>query len=151
MKIKLEVSTERSEEIKAYLIAHGIEVSDDSELVLLERSGFASHIAVHTADSTEKIFLPVSELVFAESYGHNIYIHTEKGLYISSEPLTHLMSLLDPVKFFRASNSVIISRLHVKEIRPTISRKFILRMSTGDLVDVTRSYYQDFKDYFGLA
>ena len=58
--------------------------------------------------------------------------------------------ILDNTKFIRVSNCAIIARLHVKRIKPSISMKFILTMSDGSLVDVTRSYYSSFKDFFGI-
>ena len=61
-----------------------------------------------------------------------------------------LESLLDPNKFLRVSKSVIIARKHVKKIRPSLSMKYILTMSDGTLVDVTRSYYSDFRRFFGI-
>ena len=61
-----------------------------------------------------------------------------------------LESLLDPREFLRVSKSVIISRKHVRKIRPSLSMKFILTMSDGTLVDVTRTYYSDFRRFFGI-
>ena len=58
--------------------------------------------------------------------------------------------MLDPDQFLRISNSVVIARNKVKSISPTLSMKFILTMQNGKKVDVTRSYYYIFKEYFGI-
>ena len=50
----------------------------------------------------------------------------------------------------RISNSVIINRRHLKEIIPSFSMKFRLRMSDGSIVEVTRSYYSSFKEAFRI-
>ena len=61
-----------------------------------------------------------------------------------------LETLLDPQEFLRVSKSVIISKKHIKRIRPSLSQKFILTLTDGTLVDVTRSYYNDFKRFFNI-
>ena len=61
-----------------------------------------------------------------------------------------LESLLDPQVFLRISKSVIIARNHVRKIRPSLSMKYILTLTDGTVVDVTRSYYSDFRRFFNL-
>ena len=73
-----------------------------------------------------------------------------KDTYRSRDRMYELESLLDPKDFLRVSKSVIIARKHVKKIRPSLSMKYILTMSDGTLVDVTRSYYSDFRRFFGI-
>ena len=45
---------------------------------------------------------------------------------------------------------MIIARRHVKKIRPALSMKFILTLSDGTVVDVTRSYYSAFREFFNI-
>ena len=61
-----------------------------------------------------------------------------------------LEAQLDPREFLRVSKSVIISRRHVKQIRPSLSMKYVLTLTDGTLVDVTRSYYSDFRRFFNI-
>ena len=70
--------------------------------------------------------------------------------YQLSERLYKVLDMLDPDQFLRISNSVVIARNKVKSISPTLSMKFILTMQNGKKVDVTRSYYYIFKEYFGI-
>ena len=99
----------------------------------------------------EKLRLKSEEIIFIESFGHSVVIHSTDGeCYYALDRLYQLTSILDNTKFIRVSNCAIIARLHVKRIKPSISMKFILTMSDGSLVDVTRSYYSSFKDFFGI-
>jgi len=49
-----------------------------------------------------------------------------------------------------AEATVIIAKANVKQIATTLSMKFILTMSNGKKVDVTRNYYYIFKESFGI-
>ena len=94
--------------------------------------------------------MAVEDIIYMESYGHSIDVVSDKGRFQSSEPLKNLLTVLDSTMFVRISNSVIINRRKLKEIIPSFSMKFKLRMSNGDIVEVTRSYYNSFREYFRI-
>lgn len=150
MKIKLAVSNERYEEVRSLLTEHGIEIDDDSDLVLREIDRFPGHLTVKDTASNERILLPVEEILYIETFGHIVEVHTQNETYQAPDRLYKIVDLLDPDKFLRISNSVVIARSHVRKISPTLSMKFVLTMSDGKRVDVTRSYYHTFKDYFDI-
>lgn len=149
MKIKLAVSDERIPELTEALTRAGFELDDAAELVILERDRYLSHLTVRDA-SGGRIHLAVEEVVFLESFGHSVTVHCLDGSYQCSDRLYQLSLMLDPKRFLRISNSVIIQRSQVKQIRPSLSMKFILLMADGSKVDVTRTYYNAFKESFGI-
>lgn len=150
MKIRLAVSKEKTDEVRDFLLAHGIELDDDADLILTEKSKHVSRLPLRDAATGEKVYLPVENIVFLESFGHEVYVHTDGKDYVTSDPLYQVQYLLDPVRFLRVSVSVIVARTHIREIKPTLSRKFVLVLSNGSIVDVTRSYYNAFKAEFGI-
>lgn len=77
-------------------------------------------------------------------------MHTSKETYKCSERLWQLEKSLNPAHFIRISNSVIIAREHIKGIKTALSQKFIVLLSNGTKVDVTRSYYYIFKSKLGI-
>lgn len=149
MKIKLLLNNDKYDLISKQLSSLGIEIDDDAEFILMERNSFISHLSLKDNDG-HKINIHIDDIIFIESYSHDIDVHTVDGCYKSTERLYQLCNILDPQKFLRISNSVIIARNHVKKIRPALSMKFVLTMSDGTLVDVTRSYYNIFKDFFNI-
>lgn len=149
MKFRLRVSDENYERIKAYLAEHDIGISEDAEFVISESSGYPGLLNVRN-EKKERLRIPAAEVVFIESFGKEIEIHTMRETYFSRDRMYQLESLLDPKEFLRISKSVIISKKHVKKIRPSLSMKFVLTMSDGNLVDVTRSYYSDFRRFFEI-
>ena len=150
MKVKLVVSNESYEEIKEFLIERGIEIDDDADLVLSENNRFPDNIVVKDIVKNERVVLSVEEIAYIETYGHTVEVHTQDKTYQAMDRLYKIVNQLNPEKFLRISNSVVISKDKVKKISTTLSMKFILTMVNGKKVDVTRSYYYIFKDSFGI-
>ena len=150
MNIRLNVSDEHYEEIAQKLTAAGFVIDDEAEFILTEQGRFAGHLSVKTKEG-EKLKLSIEEIVYIESLGHDVLVHGADGTcYYSYDRLYQLCAVLDNTKFLRVSNCAIISKAHVKKIKPSISMKFVLVMSDGALVDVTRSYYNSFRTFFQI-
>ena len=149
MKLRISVSEARYDAVKHQLEAHGLEISDDAEYMITETSRSSSLLPVRS-DDKESLMISPADVIYIEAFGKEIEVHTRQGTYYAKDRMYHLESLLDPREFLRVSKSVIISRKHVRKIRPSLSMKFILTMSDGTLVDVTRTYYSDFRRFFGI-
>lgn len=149
MKIRIAVSQEREQAVTEALLRAGFELDDEAELVVLENDQSARHLAVRDKDGN-RLHLAVEEIVFIEALGHSVLVHGMDGVYQTADRLYQLCLMLDPKQFLRISNSVIIQRHRVKKILPTMSMKFTLLMADGSRVDVTRTYYNSFKSFFGI-
>lgn len=150
MKIKLAVSDESYEEIKKFLEGKGIEIDNNASFLLIETDRYISHLTVRDSGNSSKLYISVEDIIYIESFGHTVEVHTSDGTYLSGERLYQLCCILNPQSFVRISNSVIIARNKVKQIIPAFSMKFTLEMVNGDKVYVTRSYYNIFKEFFGI-
>ena len=150
MKVKLVVSNERYDEIKRALATRGIEIDDTADLVLSENNRFPDNLIVKDVVKNERVVLSVEEIVYIETYRHTVEVHTKNETFQAMDRLYKIVNQLDPDKFLRISNSVVISKNKVKQISATLSMKFVLTMVNGKKVDVTRSYYYIFKDSFGI-
>lgn len=148
LKIKLEVSESSYNEIKNKLLEIGFEISDDAEFILTERNHYSNYISCRNEDTNCHIL--TNDIIFIESMGHDISLHTKDKTYKCNETLTSLEKFLNPDEFLRISKSVIISKNKVKAIRAGLSQKFIVTLSNGLKVDVTRSYYHIFRNEFGI-
>ena len=149
MKIRLNVSEDRYDEIKDKLVQAGFEVDDQGEFILTEIGAQNAFVAAKNEEG-QKIRVSVEKIIYIESFGHDVEVHTTEGMFYAQERLYQLAENLDRTRFFRVSNSVIISKNHVTKIRPTLSMKFVLTMVDGTQVDVTRSYYYAFKEFYGI-
>ena len=148
MKVKLMLSDEKYDRIAAELIAKGFEIDDDAEFILTERNFYARHLIGRRG---EEIFrLDTDKISHIESFGHEVIAHSGGWEYRINERLRRLEEMLDPKRFLRVSNSVIVAVTEIKSVRPALSQKFTLTMSDGSKVDVTRTYYYIFKEHFGI-
>ena len=149
MKIRLQIRKPQADEVRRELEDAGIVIDENAPYVLSEAAASGAFLTVRGAEG-ERVRIAADGIIFIESYGHNVDVHTTDGTYAGTEPLYRLAAALDPAQFLRISNSVIIARRHVKKIRPSLSMKFVLTMSDGTIVDVTRSYYGAFREFFGI-
>lgn len=148
MKIRLMVSEEHYAEIADWLTVHGAEIDDAADFILSEKNAYASHLIGRNGEDIYR--LRTAEISHIESYAHDIIAYCGGVECKLSDPLRRLEEILDPAEFIRVSNSAIVAINHIKSIRPTLGRKFILTMSDGARVDVTRTYYYIFKDTLGI-
>lgn len=148
MKIKLAVSSDIYAELEKKLIIAGFEVSDDAELVITENKESSDYISCKKNGVPHHI--SSDDIVFIESMGHDVIIHTKKDAFKSADRLWQLEKALSADNFLRISNSVIINTKEVRAIKAALSQKFIVTMNEGSKVDVTRSYYYIFKNKFGI-
>ena len=149
MKIRISVSEEKRCDVTDFIHAHGIETGEDADYILTESDRFPAFLSVRN-DKKEHVRLSIGEVTFIEAFGKDIEIHTDEGVFFSQDRMYQLEELLDPQAFLRVSRSVIVAKRHIKKIRPSLSMKFILTLTDGTLVDVTRSYYSDFKRFFNI-
>lgn len=150
MKIRLDITDGDYEKIKEELNLHGIETDDSAELVLTKKSSFPDSLTVKDKNTNEQVILPCKSIIYIDSYGHCVQVHTAENTYYTNQRLYKLSEQLDSNLFLRISNSVIVSKKQIKKISPTLSMKFVLTMSNSDKVDVTRSYYRAFKEAFNI-
>lgn len=148
MKVKLIASDASFDALAQELLAHGIEIDNDAPLILQQADVRPEHLMCR--QGSEFFRIAVSDMIYIESLAHDILVHTSGGIYKANERLWQLEQQLSPHDFLRISNSVIVAKTHIKSIKPALSQKFILTLSDGSKVDVTRTYYHAFRDAMGI-
>ena len=146
--MKLKVILDKNDPIMEELRKLNIEIDENSEYVLSRREMSLNYLSAKDGDQT--FYISIGDIVYIDSMGHDVMIHTMDGTYVTRERLKTLEMMLDPDEFLRVSNSAIVSIKDIRRIEASILQKFILHMANGDKVDVTRSYYYIFKDRFNI-
>ena len=134
--------------MRAKLQSLGITDDPESEYILIRRGTGVNYIAGKKED--QQFFLDVNDICFIESMGHDVLIHTADVTYNSGDRLKALEQVLPADRFLRVSNSSIVNLKKIKRIESSLLQKFILHMSNGSKVDVTRSYYYIFRERIGI-
>lgn len=146
--MKLNILLDPDDLLRKELEDLGITDDDSSEYILTKRN---MNVKFLPAKKEERLFyIDTGDIVYIESMGHEVYVHTKNDVFITRERLKQLESLLDGEKFLRVSSSTIVSVPHIKRIEASILQKFILHLSNGGRVDVTRSYYYIFRDRMNI-
>ncbi|MBO7449265.1 MAG: LytTR family transcriptional regulator DNA-binding domain-containing protein [Clostridiales bacterium] len=146
--MKIKMMLDPDDPMRKKLEELGIEDDSSSDYQITRKNKTVRYIQGKIND--QQFFIDVKDIIFIESLGHDVIIHTKGERYNSRERLKYMESVLDPDVFLRISNSTIINRNHIKRIESSIFQKFILHLSEGTKTEVTRSYYYSFKDVFGI-
>ncbi len=148
MKIKLALRKEKYEEVKTFFEQKDIDVGEDGDFILFDKENSIEYLIGKTRDELYRI--ETHEIVYIESIGKTIILHTKDQDYTLSYRLKQLEFMLNQDQFIRISHSIIIAKKSIRKIKPTYSTKFILTLIDGSIVDVTRSYYYMFRETFGI-
>ena len=85
MKIRLKISKAHYESVRQELETAGIGIEDTAPYVLTEADSPGVFLDVRTAEG-ERMKLAANEIVFIESYGHNVDVHAKSGGLRSAVP-----------------------------------------------------------------
>ena len=148
MRVKLRLSEQRETEVAAELAKLGIVIDDDADLILTEEGYRVDHLVCK--DGTDTVIVPLTDIHYIEARGHDVFVNTADSQYKTTQRIYQLEQELPPESFIRISNAVIIARDSIKRIRPGLSSKFYLTLKCGTTVDVTRTYFYKFKEFYGI-
>lgn len=146
--MKIKMMLDPDDPARTQLESLGLTDDASSEYCIFRKSRNVSYVQGKKDDQT--FYIDVKGIIYIESMGHDVMLHTRDGIYGSPERLKSLEDILDPDTFLRVSNSAIVNLKQIKRIESSVFQKFVLHLSNGDRVDVTRSYYYIFKEKIGI-
>lgn len=94
--------------------------------------------------------LAPKDIIYVESFDHNIVCHCIHGLFNVDEKLYEIAGAFIDYGFVRVNKSYVVNKTHIKSIIPEFNRKFRLILSNNHEVDVSRRYYIEFKESIGM-
>src|SRR5690606_12125597 len=84
------------------------------------------------------IYVPLDEIVHCRSSRNYIRVHTSTRWYLLRLPLASLVAVLEPAQFIQVHRTALINIRHVTELTDTIHGDYIVRLSTGTKVRLSR-------------
>lgn len=147
MKVRLLCRDENYDKYLEDLKNGNIEISNNADITLIENNYEINSILGKHNEEYELLY--PENIIFIESYSNEIICHTVEGTFNIKEKLYEIEGLFSKYGFIRVNISYVVNKQYIKRIKPTYNSKFILTMSNGQKVDVTRTYYNKFKDFIG--
>ena len=147
MKVKIICDKNKYESLKLELQSKGIEVVEESDLVLMDTSSTNNQIRINTKG--EIVLVDSLSIIALESFDHDIHIYLSNEEIITRTPLKEMKKLLND-SFIQISQSVIINKHSIKRIKNGFNYRFIVFMENGKEFIVTKSYYYKFIEELNL-
>ncbi|HHP7236923.1 LytR/AlgR family response regulator transcription factor [Longibacter sp.] len=96
--------------------------------------------------------VPSSTVAYVKSDGPYAELHTADGSkHLIRESMKALEKQLDPSRFCRIHRSTIINLDFVESVEPNYNDRYVVRLVTGERLDVSRRRRDTFEDRFGLS
>lgn len=132
--------------------------SDDKDLylsqmvtmarTLLDKKTYSDRIVIKSEGKIR--FQPVAEIIWAESQGNYLTIHTKSESHVIRDTMTNFSTKLDPEKFLRTHRSVLVNADHIKELKPWYNDEYVLLLQNGTQLPVGRTYRKSIHSFFKL-
>ena len=105
---------------------------------LAARRKFAERLVVK-CNGKERL-VPVDEVSWFEAAGNYVRIHSGGERLLLRETMANLETRLDPDRFARIHRSTIVNLGKVKELEPWFHGDYVVRLSDGQKLTLSRSY-----------
>ncbi|MCR4587540.1 MAG: LytTR family transcriptional regulator [Lachnospiraceae bacterium] len=119
----------------------------NEEVLALQRSlagGDLRRTQIEVYKGEEQCFLPIQDILFAETGDHQVMVHTRSAMYASPYKLYELEELLPP-SFLRISKSAIANTSQVFSVRKNVTGASPLAFKNSTKTCyVSRSYLKPF-------
>jgi two-component system LytT family response regulator len=91
----------------------------------------------------------VTDIDWIEAAGNYVRLHVEKSVQMSRDTLSAMEKRLDPTRFARIHRSAIVNLDRVKELQAWFSGDFLVLLTTGERLRLSRSFRRAFESRFG--
>lgn len=95
----------------------------------------------------EQFLLDTGEIVYLETAGSRVNVHTKSETYESRQKLYELMEQLRPLAFVQISKSTIVNIDFVKSIQAEFSGNYLIKLKNrNEKLTLSRKYFREFKE-----
>jgi two-component system, LytTR family, response regulator len=115
-----------------------IQDATHAEVVAEPAELYLERVCIQSAGRVEVVRL--SDVEWIEACGNYARLHTSTGRPMLREPLRRLDERLDPARFARIHRSAIVNLDSIREMRPTASCDYVVRLASGIRLRMSRSH-----------
>jgi two-component system LytT family response regulator len=92
--------------------------------------------------------VPHEDIIFLESYGDYVWIHTPKGKFLKQRTMKEFESQLPP-KFLRVHRSYLVNGDYIQKLELYEKNTYQLILKNGTKISVSRNGYKELKETLG--
>ncbi len=112
--------------------------SPTSEAELEQTPGHLERICIKSIGRVQ--FVRMSDVEWVEAYGNYVRLHTATEHPLARHTIRFLAERLDPRRFCRIHRSAIANIERIREMTPTVSGDYVVRMASGIRLRLSRSF-----------
>jgi two-component system, LytTR family, response regulator len=86
------------------------------------------------------VFIHLDEIDYLEAAGNYVRLHTGGTEYLTRDTMSSFESKLSDSDFVRIHRSVIVNRKRIKELRPWFTGEYVVILTTGKELTLSRGY-----------
>lgn len=90
--------------------------------------------------SGRTVFLQLDEIDYLEAAGNYVRLHTGMQEYLTRDTMSAFESRLSDSDFVRIHRSVIVNRKRIKELRPWFTGEYVVILTSGKELTLSRGY-----------
>jgi two-component system LytT family response regulator len=139
-----------AEAIKRLEIENQPESEDDVNTTNLGKGILTEEDQIFVKDGDRCWFVKLGTVRLFESLGNYVRIYFENNKPLILRSLNSLEERLDPKAFFRANRKHIINLKMIESIEPYFSGGLLLKLKTGEKIEISRRQAIKFKDMLSL-
>ena len=91
------------------------------------------------------VVVPANDIDWVEAADNYVNVHARTGRYMVREPLKQIEAKLDPARFAKAHRSAIVNLSRVKALDPLTAGEYIITLTTGTRLTLSRGCRDHFK------
>jgi two-component system LytT family response regulator len=91
------------------------------------------------------VVVPAHDVDWIEAADNYVNVHARTGRYMVRESLKQIETRLDPARFARAHRSAIVNLSRVKSLNPLTAGEYIITLTTGTRLTLSRGCRDQFK------
>ncbi|MCH4886462.1 LytTR family transcriptional regulator [Acidaminobacter sp. JC074] len=150
LKVKLICPEDKTDLLTKELEEKGFTIDENADYIFLDKT-VSEKKYIFAKDAQKNISLiEFDQVIYFESFNKITEVVTSDKRLEVKEKLYELEQILVMKDFIRANKSTVINMLMIEKIIPWIGSKFVLDMKNGDQIEVTRTYFSDFKKRLGM-
>lgn len=148
MKIKLLCQKTKEEQYRRELLDGNIEFAVPADLIVSEPQFLSDDLFLYEEEGVALV--DPNEILYIESIQNMLEIHALHRVFHVKEPLYQMEARLYPKGFLRIHKSFLVNRRHIRQIKTSLNMKYTLVLSNKETLEVSRSYYYQFKEEIGF-